>query len=40
MERRWLALAKNFEFSRRLGDFSNEAKRHGTSAPPPGKTER
>ncbi len=27
MERRWLALAQSYEFTQRLGDFSNEAKR-------------
>ena len=27
MERRWLTLAKSYELSQRLGDFSNENKR-------------
>lgn len=27
MEQRWLALARSFELSQRLGDFSAEAKR-------------
>src|SRR5262249_54338666 len=27
MERRWLALAQSYDFTQRLGNFSNEAKR-------------
>ena len=29
MERRWLTLAKSYELSERLGEFSREAKRRG-----------
>ena len=41
MERRWLTLAKSYELSHRLGDFSNERQRraqnpvNGTSAESP-----
>jgi hypothetical protein len=31
MERRWLALAKSYELSGRLGDFSTETKRQAQS---------
>ena len=31
MERRWLALAKSYELSGRLGDFSQETKRQAQS---------
>jgi hypothetical protein len=40
MERRWLALARSFELSQRLGDFSAEAKRRATHLPKPKKAER
>lgn len=40
MERRWLALAGSFEFSRRLGDFSAEADRRATNQARPPKAER
>ncbi len=35
MERRWLLLAKSHEFKRRLGDFTEEAKRHVAVLTPP-----
>lgn len=36
MERRWLALAKSYELSQRLGDFSKEAERKlGRHSPKP-----
>jgi hypothetical protein len=34
MERRWLTLAKSYELSQRLGDFSKEADRK-LGGPPP-----
>lgn len=41
MERRWLALARSFELSQRLSDFSPEAtQRRATNAPKPTKDER
>ena len=33
MERRWLFLARSYEFTERLGDFSNEAKRNTEKLP-------
>ncbi len=33
MERRWLALAKSYELSQRLGDFSKEANRKRREPP-------
>jgi hypothetical protein len=38
MEQRWLSLARSFEFSRRLGDFS--AERRVTKAEKPPEAER
>ena len=29
LERRWLFLARSYEFTERLGDFSDEAERNG-----------
>jgi hypothetical protein len=29
LEQRWLFLARSYEFTERLGDFSDEAKRNG-----------
>jgi hypothetical protein len=40
MEKRWLALARSFEFSRRLGDFSAETKRQMANLPESKKPER
>jgi hypothetical protein len=40
MERRWLALARSFELSQRLGDFSAATKRRATNLPKPAKAER
>jgi hypothetical protein len=40
MEKRWLALARSFEFSQRLGDFSDETKRQVTNLAKPRKPER
>lgn len=40
MEKRWLALARSFEFSERLGDFSDETKRQVENLAKPAKTER
>ena len=40
MERRWLTLAKSFEFSQRLGDFSAEANRQATALAKSPVTER
>jgi hypothetical protein len=40
MEKRWLALAKSFEFSQRLGDFSAEANRRAANLPKPTQAER
>jgi hypothetical protein len=37
MEQRWLSLARSFEFSRRLGDFSAEAGRRVTKPEQPSK---
>jgi hypothetical protein len=34
MERRWLTLAKSYELSQRLGDFSKEADRKFGGPPP------
>ncbi len=39
MERRWLTLAKSYELSRRLGDFSSEAKRRAAGLAKPTKAE-
>jgi len=33
MERRWLFLARSYEFTERLGDFSDEAKRNTDKLP-------
>ncbi len=33
MERRWLSLARSYEFSERLNDFSSETKRRADSLP-------
>jgi hypothetical protein len=33
MERRWLSLARSYEFSERLIDFSNETKRNAGKLP-------
>ena len=33
MEQRWLFLARSYEFTERLGDFSNEAKRNTEKLP-------
>ena len=33
MERRWLLLARSYEFTERLGDFSDEAKRNTDKLP-------
>lgn len=33
MERRWLTLARSYEFTQRLGDFSKETKRQTESRP-------
>ena len=33
LERRWLVLARSYEFTERLGDFSNEAKRNTEKLP-------
>jgi hypothetical protein len=33
MERRWLFLARSYEFSERLDDFSDEAKRNVDKLP-------
>jgi len=40
MEKRWLALATSFEFSRQLGDFSAEANRRVTNLAKPTQAER
>jgi hypothetical protein len=40
MERRWFALAKSFEFSQRLGAFSDENKRRTANLPKSKKAER
>jgi hypothetical protein len=40
MERRWLALAKSYELSQRLGDFSEEARRRNGKLSKPPKRER
>jgi hypothetical protein len=40
MERRWLTLAKSYELSRRLDDFSNEAKRQTDGFVRPTKSEQ
>jgi hypothetical protein len=40
MERRWLTLAKSYEFGERLGDFSDEAKRQTGHLATPKKTGR
>jgi len=39
MERRWLALARRFELSQRLGDFSAENKRRAATLQKPPKGE-
>jgi hypothetical protein len=40
MEKRWLTLARSFEFSQRLGDFSDETNRQVTNLAKPRKPER
>ena len=35
MERRWLSLARSYEFTQRLSDFSNETKRQTDKLPKP-----
>jgi hypothetical protein len=40
MERRWLALAKSYELSRRLTDFSNQARRNTANPATPGKADQ
>ena len=35
MEQRWLFLARSYEFTDRLGDFSNETKRQADKLPKP-----
>jgi hypothetical protein len=35
LERRWLFLARSYEFTERLTDFSSEAKRHAEKLPRP-----
>ena len=35
LERRWLSLARSYEFTQRLGDFSNETKRQTDKLPKP-----
>lgn len=40
MERRWLTLAKSYELSRRLDDFSNETKRQTDGFVTPTKSEQ
>ena len=40
MERRWLALARSYELSQRLGDFSGAAKRRMRAVAKPPKGER
>jgi hypothetical protein len=35
MERRWLFLARSYEFTERLGDFSDETKRQVDNLPKP-----
>jgi hypothetical protein len=36
-ERRWLLLARSYEFTQRLGDFSNETKRQADKSPKGGR---
>jgi hypothetical protein len=36
-ERRWLLLARSYEFTQRLGDFSNETKRQADKLPKGGR---
>jgi hypothetical protein len=35
MEQRWLRLARSYEFTERLGDFSDETKRQADRLPKP-----
>ena len=35
LERRWLSLARSYEFTERLGDFSDESQRKANKLPKP-----
>jgi hypothetical protein len=37
MERRWMSLARSYEFTERLTDFSSEAKRKSDKLPRPSR---
>jgi hypothetical protein len=37
MERRWMSLARSYEFTEQLTDFSSEAKRKSDKLPRPGR---